>query len=74
VAVRFLHGYIQGQWAKLAFLTLLAALLSRCPTTIAWAAAMAALMVVVLAPRLLRHGARVPHLSMRLKWIDAVPH
>jgi hypothetical protein len=52
----------------LAFLTLLAALLPRCPTAMAWTAAVAGSLAVALAPRLLKRGARVPRLSRRLQW------
>lgn len=69
MVVRFLHGYLQGLWAKLAFLALLAGLLPQCPTAVAWAAAVAGSVAVVLAPCLQRRGARVPRMSRRLQWI-----
>jgi hypothetical protein len=66
--VRFLHGYLQGQWAKVAFLALLAGLLPSCPSTVAWAAAGAGGVAVVLAPRLLVLAARVRRLPGGLQW------
>jgi hypothetical protein len=51
-----------------AFLALLAGLLPSCPSTVAWAAAGAGGVAVVLAPRLLVLAARVRRLPGGLQW------
>ena len=66
--VRFLHGYLQGQWAKVTFLALLASLLPSCPSAVAWVAAAAGGLAVVLAPHLLLLAARVRRLPGGLQW------
>jgi hypothetical protein len=67
--VRFLHGYLQGLWSKVAFLALLAALLPLWPPALAWAAAAAGGVAVVLVPRLQGLASRVWRLPRSLQWI-----
>jgi len=69
MAVRFLHGYLHGLWAKVAFLALLAGLLPHWPPAVAWAAAAASGVAVVLSPDLRRLAARVPPLLGHRQWI-----
>jgi hypothetical protein len=68
-AVRFLHGYQQGLWAKVAFLALLAALLPQCPAPVAWAAAAAGGVALALAAQLRGIGARAWRIPRQLQWI-----
>jgi hypothetical protein len=47
--VHFLHGYLQGLWARAAFLAVLAWLLPQCMPGVAWAGAVLGAVAVTLA-------------------------